>query len=171
MLLVCTSLLTHRFHSTYKMWCPFFCFWVYCLFSSCIVFNCLFIIIYRLSFFHTCVKDTQNADILTYFFGAITFCPHFPFQIHSISKVQHNKFTQYFCSLTFCIGSNRAQVSVFEREMGPSRPGFRDLPHGTHSGQRRRSCVGVGWISGQGCLCVEDEHHWAVQYNESDCRV
>ncbi len=40
-----------------------------------------------LSFFHTCVRAAPSRTILTYYFGAVTFCNHFPFQIHSISRV------------------------------------------------------------------------------------
>jgi hypothetical protein len=41
----------------------------------------------RLSFFHTCLRSPLAEKILTYYMGAITFCPSFPYQIHSISKV------------------------------------------------------------------------------------
>jgi hypothetical protein len=41
----------------------------------------------RLSFFHTATTSIPDHSILTYYMGAITFCPTFPFQIHSISPV------------------------------------------------------------------------------------
>eukprot|EP01038_Epipyxis_sp_PR26KG_P004280 gene4280-6064_t len=41
-----------------------------------------------LSFFHSCCTSCQSPfKLKTYFMGAITFCPHFPFHIHSMSPL------------------------------------------------------------------------------------
>ena len=39
-----------------------------------------------LAFFHTVSKFQHPLELRTYFMGAFTFCPHFPFKIHSMSS-------------------------------------------------------------------------------------